>query len=152
MVPVKRTLSTQKCSRSRTIFQDPDSDQAFHEIPAPVTHIIRGLYFVPKTIFIPLPLLKMRIFPLLRQIIFRLPSKPFITYFCSILYRFYPYTFPVIILFPFLPFSFTFSPIFLFTFSYFSPQMTLADISPRRGIFQYIMHIMEQKNSRKTVS
>jgi hypothetical protein len=88
-------------------------------------------------IYSPPPLLKMFFFfPLSQHIVLRLPSWPFClnsSLFCNhftLLFPLYSFPFPFLpFSFPFLPFSFTFSSFFLFAFSYFSPQMTSADIS-----------------------
>ncbi len=106
----------------------------------------RGLYFGPKTIFIPPPLLKMLFVPLLWHIVFQLPLCPFClnsSLFCnyftlllpliSFSFRFLPFSFP------FLPFSFTFPSYFSSPFHIFSPKLhRLIFLLQRGDIFQYI--------------
>ncbi len=89
-------------------------------------HKSRGLYFGPKTIFIPPPFWKWYFFPLLWHVIFRLPSWPFYlnsSLFCNYFTLLLPlFSFS----FPFLPFTFPFlSPFFLFLlhFPYFSLRL-----------------------------
>ncbi len=99
----------------------------------------RGLYFGPKTMFIPPPL-KMIFFPLLSTRRFATPIVVFLPYILPILHLFYPFTSPFLIFFalsffffPLSSFFFHIFPFFLFAFSYFFPQMTSADISPPLG-------------------
>ncbi len=104
----------------------------------------RGLYFGPKTIFIPPPppLLKMIFFPLLRHIVFWLPLRPFrlnSSLFCNyftLLLPLFPFSFPFLSFsfpVPLSSFSFYIFPLFLFAFSYFFPQVTSTDIPPPGG-------------------
>ncbi len=110
----------------------------------------RGLYFGPKTIFIPLPpCLKMIFFPLSRHIVFRLPSWPFClnsSLFCN---YFTPLTSPFLLFFPLSSFLFSLSSIFFYIFPPFSlhlfifcPPNDIGWYFPLPGgggsIFQYI--------------
>ncbi len=83
----------------------------------------RGLYFGPKTIFIPPPLRKM-IFSPLSQHVFRFPSWPFClnsSRFCNYFTLLLPlFSFS----FPFLPFSFSF--FFLLSFCFLSAFFLLS--------------------------
>jgi hypothetical protein len=90
---------------------------------------LQGLYFGPKTIFVPHPSekKKMIFFPLSRHVVFRLPSWPFClnsSLFCIFLN---PFTSLFLTFFSLSSFFFYIFPLFLFAFSYFSPQMTSAD-------------------------
>ncbi len=96
----------------------------------------RGLYFGPKTIFIPPPFWKWYFFPLSRHVVFRLPSWPFClnsSLFCNyftLLLPLFSFSFPFL---PFLSLFYLlllhFPSFFSSPFSYFFPQMTSADIS-----------------------
>jgi hypothetical protein len=72
----------------------------------------------------------------LRHVVFFTPIMAFLPEFFPILHLFYPFSLPFLFsLFlssPFLLFLLHFPP-FLFPFTYFFPQMTLADIPPPPG-------------------
>ncbi len=87
----------------------------------------KGLNFGPKTIFIPLPLPKMR-FPTLVTHRFSTPIAWHLFYFpfSNFFLPFLPFSFPFYLFFPLLPFSspfflFYIYPHFLFHFSHFPP-------------------------------
>ncbi len=100
------------------------------------------------TYLFPPPFWKWYFSPSRDSYFFKTPIVAFLPLFLPILQLFYPFTFPFLIFFPFLPFSFsflpysfTFSPFFPSPFHIFFPQMTSADILPPPkggGIFQYI--------------
>jgi hypothetical protein len=104
-------------------------------------HTHAGVYIsVRKRYLFPPPLLKMIFFPPLATHCFSTPIVAFLLYFFPILLLFYPFTSSFLIFFPlsslFIPLSsffFYIFPLFLFDFSYFSPQMTSADTSPPPG-------------------
>jgi hypothetical protein len=107
-----------------------------------VLFLYRGLYFGPKTIFIPPPFWKWYFFPLSRHVVFRHPFLPFclfaliLPYFAFIWPFYFPFShflFPFSFFFPLSSFSFTLSPFLFFAFSFFFPQMTSADIPPLGG-------------------
>ncbi len=111
---------------------------------------VRGLYFGPKTIFIPPPLWKWYFFLLSRHVVFRLPLWSFcltFSLFCNyftLLLPLFPFSFPFLSFsFLFLPFSFTFSLFFSSPFQFFSPKWHWRYFTPpppggRGGIFQNI--------------
>jgi hypothetical protein len=110
----------------------------------------RGLYFGPKMIIVPPPLLKIFFPPLATRrfstpiVVFCLTFSIFCIYF-TLLLPYFSFSFPFLSFsFFFFPLSFFFFyifPFFLFAFSYIFAQMTSANISPPPwggGIFQNI--------------
>ncbi len=109
----------------------------------------RGLYFGPKTIFIPPPFWKWYFFPLSRHVVFRLPSWPFClnsSLFCIHFTLFLPFSHFLspffIFLSPFFLFLLHFPPFSLPLFIFFPPNdigWYLFPPPPGGGrIFQYI--------------
>ncbi len=105
----------------------------------------QGSIFWSKTIFIlPSPFPKMIFFPLSDTTFFKLPLWPFCLnspYFAFILpFSFtFLFSYPFLLFFPLSSFFFCIFPLFLFPFSYFSPQVTSADIPPEgKRYFQHI--------------
>jgi hypothetical protein len=112
----------------------------------------RGSIFWPKTIFIPLRLLKMIFPPLAILSFFTSIIAFFLNSSLHILHLFYTFTSPLSFSFPFLPFSFTFPPFFTSPFSNFFPQMTLADNNTPRGgyfpIYRPLAHPLSYKRNQ----
>ncbi len=105
------------------------------EIKISMLNVGSGVYVSVWKLYLFPSLWKWHFSPFLQHVVLRLAWWPSCLYSSLFCIYFNPFTSPFLIFFPLSPFSFTFSPFFLFTFSYFSPQRTPASPGGGGGLF-----------------
>ncbi len=122
-------------------------------------HNSRGLYFGPKTIFIPPSFQKWNFSPTVDTLFFG-NLRRLLSYFFSILHLFYPFTSPLIFFYPLSSFFFPLSSFYFYILSLFLPLFILFPLKwhwlifpPNRGgIFQYIDRCKTAKRLAEGIS